>query len=562
MQLAGEADLTELGLLTPVSGGIFSSFPSEHGITFRRGSPELVRGEIVGHGGGIGLRHGRGSAVRAASNGNSSNGSSIGVAPEVSPQGFIPVRAAGLAQTGRALALSLPVVLTVALVDRHTPGRLLVAAIVLGLIWYACVNLSFAAGRTTLATLGPYVPVMRGVLLGLIVTTAFGVWLPWLRLGTQATLALSGAILTLVAGWEAVVARWLTTPTRLLIVGPREACQNLIRELADARDGRFRLVGIIDDEKSVDTGPLVLGGTSEIQRIVETIRPDLVALAPGCNRPETFAQLLEAASAGFRVLEMAQFYEYAFGRVPVRDLTRAWFMSVLHLYQRPYSKFVKRAGDLFGAVLLLVVAAPIFPLLILLVRSTPGPVFLRQVRVGEHGRHFAMYKFRTMRADAERPGQAVWASQNDPRVTAAGRVIRRLRLDELPQIWNVLKGEMSIVGPRPERPEFIDELESVPFWTRRHLVKPGITGWAQVKRGYTADAEGSLEKLSYDLWYIRHRSLTVDLAICCYTLAAVLQGERRARRTEVAGDIEPDPVFLRHRGDPHLEADPVAEAGF
>ena len=119
-----------------------------------------------------------------------------------------------------------------------------------------------------------------------------------------------------------------------------------------------------------------------------------------------------------------------------------------------------------------------------------------------------------MHQNAEIPGQAVWASVNDPRVTTAGRIMRRFRLDELPQIWNVARGEMSIVGPRPERPEFIDDLlESVPYWSRRHLVKPGITGWAQVKRGYTADAAGSLEKLSYDLWYIRHRSLTVDLVI-------------------------------------------------
>jgi len=136
-----------------------------------------------------------------------------------------------------------------------------------------------------------------------------------------------------------------------------------------------------------------------------------------------------------------------------------------------------------------------------------------------------MYKLRTMRVDAE-AGGAMWAARDDPRVTAAGRLLRRFRLDELPQIWNIVKGDMSLVGPRPERPEFIDELlEVVPFWERRHLVKPGITGWAQVNRGYTADTEGSLEKLSYDLWYIRHCSLTVDLVICWRTLGAVLHGE-------------------------------------
>jgi lipopolysaccharide/colanic/teichoic acid biosynthesis glycosyltransferase len=153
-------------------------------------------------------------------------------------------------------------------------------------------------------------------------------------------------------------------------------------------------------------------------------------------------------------------------------------------------------------------------------------VLLRQTRVGEHGELFMMYKFRTMHVDAEAPGEAIWATKDDPRVTSVGRFMRRFRLDELPQIWNVLAGDMSIVGPRPERPEFIDQLlESVPFWARRHLVKPGITGWAQVKRGYTSDTKGTLDKLSYDLWYIRHRSLTTDTVICARTLHAIIRGE-------------------------------------
>ena len=166
-------------------------------------------------------------------------------------------------------------------------------------------------------------------------------------------------------------------------------------------------------------------------------------------------------------------------------------------------------------------------------------MLLRQTRVGEHGELFLMYKFRTMRVDAEAPGEAVWATENDPRVTSVGRIMRRFRLDELPQIWNVLNGDMSIVGPRPERPEFIDQLlESVPFWARRHLVKPGITGWAQVKRGYTADTKGSLEKLSYDLWYIRHRSLTTDAVICARTLAAILRGEPYPRAKKAADESD------------------------
>jgi exopolysaccharide biosynthesis polyprenyl glycosylphosphotransferase len=201
-----------------------------------------------------------------------------------------------------------------------------------------------------------------------------------------------------------------------------------------------------------------------------------------------------------------------------------WFMSVLHLYQRPYARWAKRTFDVVVAGLGVLLTAPLFPILALLVRRTAGPVIYRQVRLGEGGRTFTIYKFRSMGTDAE-IGVAIWAAEHDPRVTALGRFMRKTRLDELPQLWNVLCGEMSIVGPRPERPEFVEQLEAeVPFWSRRHLVKPGITGWAQVRRGYTADAASTSEKLSYDLWYLRHRSLVVDLAICVKTISTLLSG--------------------------------------
>jgi lipopolysaccharide/colanic/teichoic acid biosynthesis glycosyltransferase len=154
-------------------------------------------------------------------------------------------------------------------------------------------------------------------------------------------------------------------------------------------------------------------------------------------------------------------------------------------------------------------------------------VILRQVRLGEHGKLFTIFKFRTMRADAEGSGQAVWAVDHDPRLTRTGGIMRRLRLDELPQLWNVFRGEMSLVGPRPERPEFLADLsQHLPYWTRRHLIKPGLTGWAQVRQGYAGSADETATKLSYDFWYLRHRSLTVDLAILLRTLGVVLHGDR------------------------------------
>jgi lipopolysaccharide/colanic/teichoic acid biosynthesis glycosyltransferase len=215
--------------------------------------------------------------------------------------------------------------------------------------------------------------------------------------------------------------------------------------------------------------------------------------------------------------------------------------------------------DVVSALLLLLLTAPLFPLLALLVRLTPGPVIYSQVRVGENGREFTIYKFRTMRPNTEAPTEAVWATRDDPRATGPGRLMRRMRLDELPQIWNVLKGDMSLVGPRPERPELVDELvESVPFWTRRLLVKPGITGWAQVKRGYAGDTEGSADKLGYDLWYIRHRSLTVDLAICLRTIATVLRAEAHRFSATKSILLEGKSARPRERG---LEVVSAAQAG-
>jgi lipopolysaccharide/colanic/teichoic acid biosynthesis glycosyltransferase len=198
-------------------------------------------------------------------------------------------------------------------------------------------------------------------------------------------------------------------------------------------------------------------------------------------------------------------------------------MSIFHLWQRPYTRFAKRTFDIVCASILLVLTAPLMLIIAGLVRLSPGPIIYRQTRVGEGGKKFTIYKFRTMRRDAEAPGCPAWAAQNDPRVTRIGRLLRRTHLDELPQLWDVLKGDMSIVGPRPERPEFIPTLEeAVPLFTRRLLVKPGITGWAQLRRDYASDTDGAAEKLSYDLWYLRHRNLVVDLAICAKTFASVL----------------------------------------
>jgi exopolysaccharide biosynthesis polyprenyl glycosylphosphotransferase len=188
------------------------------------------------------------------------------------------------------------------------------------------------------------------------------------------------------------------------------------------------------------------------------------------------------------------------------------------------SRAVKRGMDVFLAAIALVVASPLFVLLPLLIKlSSPGPVFYRQQRVGWQGHRFTILKFRSMLQNAEEPGRAIWAEEEDPRVTATGRFMRRYRLDELPQLLNVLRGDMSMVGPRPERPEFIGRLSrDVPYYTYRLAVKPGITGWAQVKFRYGATIQDAAEKLQYDLYYIKHRSVRMDGLIALKTIRTVL----------------------------------------
>jgi exopolysaccharide biosynthesis polyprenyl glycosylphosphotransferase len=270
----------------------------------------------------------------------------------------------------------------------------------------------------------------------------------------------------------------------------------------------------------------VLGCLDDLPTVVERERPDVIVLAGVDDRARAIQRIFEVSRFRFRLVELSHFYEDAFGRLPLHNLTPAWFMGLLHLHRRPYSRASKRAFDLVVTAIAIVPVTLLLPLVALLVRcSGPGAILFKQVRLGEGGNLFEIYKFRTMVVDAERQGVAVWASAADPRITPVGRFLRRARLDELPQLWNVLRGDMSIVGPRPERPEFLELLaQEVPFWERRHLVKPGITGWAQIRCGYTDDSLGAAEKLSHDLYYLKHRSLLLDLAIAAKTASILVRG--------------------------------------
>jgi exopolysaccharide biosynthesis polyprenyl glycosylphosphotransferase len=382
-------------------------------------------------------------------------------------------------------------------------------------VWLVSLRSAFAAVHFTL---GPTVPTAVGTATGLVGVSAVALWVPGLGMSTSTILALTLSVFTLTAIWESVAQR-VVGKRRVLVVGPSSSAEAVADAISLEGHAPFTVVGAVDDAPD---DPARLGSVAELSRIIDEQRPDLIVLTDDESSAKALDRLLDAPASGLKLVGQAHFFDHAFGRIPLADLKPTWFMSIFHLWQRPYTRFAKRTFDIACASVILLFAAPLMVVAAALVRLTPGPVIYRQTRVGEGGRQFRMLKFRTMRADAEAPGPA-FAQREDPRVTRLGRVLRRTHVDELPQLWNVLRGEMSIVGPRPERPEFIPTLEeAIPFFTRRLLVKPGITGWAQLRHDYASDADGAAEKLSYDLWYLRHRNLVVDLAICAKTFASIL----------------------------------------
>jgi exopolysaccharide biosynthesis polyprenyl glycosylphosphotransferase len=381
--------------------------------------------------------------------------------------------------------------------------------------------------------LGPWVPAAMGTATGLVCVMAINPYAEGLRLSFASLCGVAAGVFLSVGTWETILER--TAQRRVLVIGT-----DAVAEIADAarRERRvpFDILGTsVLPGTRPGTAPLPLGDLEKLAEVVDAQQPDVIVLADDESCSAALERLLDMTDRRFRVAGLTSFYEHAFGWLPLDHLTPMWFLSLLHLRQRSGRRPSKRVFDVVLAVAGLVLTVLLLPLLVLLVKLTPGPLIYRQTRVGERGRRFTMYKFRTMPADAERPGEPVFAQARDPRASAAGRFLRRSHLDELPQLWNVLKGDMSIVGPRPERPEFVEMLEAaVPFWSRRLLMKPGMTGWAQVRCGYASDCASASEKLSHDFWYMRHGSLAVDLAVCVETLLQGLGlfGLRRRRAQE------------------------------
>jgi sugar transferase (PEP-CTERM system associated) len=236
------------------------------------------------------------------------------------------------------------------------------------------------------------------------------------------------------------------------------------------------------------------------------------------------AELMDCKLSGIPIYDFMTFMERETGRCDLNALRPSWFIFAEGFTGGTIQQGVKRCLDVILSIVLLIVTLPVVGATALAIRvESPGPVFYKQKRVGLNGSIFEIIKFRSMAVDAEANGSAVWAARNDPRITDIGRIIRKFRIDELPQIINVMKGEMSFVGPRPERPEFVAQLsKELGYYSERHRVKPGITGWAQLQYIYSDSIEGGMTKLQYDLYYVRHYSLLLDLFIVIQTVRVVL----------------------------------------
>ncbi len=353
--------------------------------------------------------------------------------------------------------------------------------------------------------------------------------LPPRTMPRRGVFAYYAAALVLTLIWRMVYIRVFTAPhfmRRVLLIGGGETGQILMRIIKETFPPPFLLVGIIDDDpEKLNTqieGVPVMGTSAELQQVIDKNKiTDLIVAISGKMQSSMFQSLMNAHESGTEITRMPVAYEEMLGRIPIRILEADWILRnfVDQIRGNVYYDIAKRTVDLLGSLLFLLCFLPAVPFICIAILLDSGfPILYRQIRLGRGGQPYQMFKFRTMVRDAEPDGLPRWAKENDTRATRIGAFLRKTHLDEIPQFVNVLRGEMSIVGPRAERPELIDWFEGqVPFYRARLLVKPGITGWAQVNQSYAATIEETIIKLEYDLYYIKKRSLWTDVMVILRT---------------------------------------------
>ena len=358
--------------------------------------------------------------------------------------------------------------------------------------------------------------------------------LPQMMLGRGVFLVQLALMLTIMAGWR-LLARWLLGHPRLaervIILGTEQQAIDLAREVLQRREAGYEVVGFIGNDPALVgqslINPCVIGTADELEDVVRRYNADRIVVALSDRRGQMpLDPLLNVKLRDdVAVEEWANFFERLTGKICTERLQPSQLIFADNLRWLRFYRRVRRVADIIIACAGLLLSSPLMLLTAIAIKlESRGPVFYLQERVGHHDRTFKIIKFRSMRTDAESNG-AVWASKDDPRVTRIGKLIRKLRVDELPQFINVLHGEMSVVGPRPERRQFVEQLsEVIPYYSQRHLVKPGITGWAQVRYPYGASVEDARMKHQYDLYYIKNQSPLLDAIILFETLRVVFFG--------------------------------------
>ena len=340
----------------------------------------------------------------------------------------------------------------------------------------------------------------------------------------MATFLVGGSALRLAAHWAIHKVH-----RGLLVVGPRSLFESFEAAKANGLLSEYRVVGYSPTaaDSAEDRGdPNNLGAIAHCAPTLDRSGvTDVVVCNDALLDPAVRGWMLSWLHGGLRVTNEATFYEKATGQILVDEITPSWFLFADLKVHSDERATLQRLTDLTMAIFGLVASAPLWPLIALAIKlDDGGPVFYSQDRVGQKGSVFRLYKFRTMRVDAEN-GRSVWASPDEPRVTRFGRFLRKTRLDELPQLFNILSGQMSVVGPRPERPDIVAELsEKLPYYAERHLLKPGLTGWAQISFRYGSSIEDARRKLQFDLYYLKHASFELDLMILFRTVGTFLRG--------------------------------------
>jgi len=368
----------------------------------------------------------------------------------------------------------------------------------------------------------------------IVLALLYYIW-PQLIVGRWVFFASLIVLIGFIVSWRilySIIVRKGFLAEKAILIGDGKLAYDILSEMKRQDDFSYDIRTVLTNGnrqtvEGLSDSVRLINGFDHICELAEEERVENIIVALDEKRGVfPFKQLLQCKVKGINIIDGESFYERISGKLLVERINPSWLIFSDGFRKSGIIKISKRVVDLVASTVLLLIFGPIALLTALAIKlDSPGPVIFSQERVGEDGKVFKIYKFRSMRADSEKETGPVWATEDDPRITRVGRIIRKLRIDEVPQLWNVFKGDMSFVGPRPERLYFVEQLtRKIPYYNERHSVKPGITGWAQIKYPYGASEEDALQKLKYDLYYIKNMSLVMDLMVIFQTAKIVLLG--------------------------------------